>query len=66
MGINSEKVAEGLNGDDGARNGIFFRDSLLKEDLQRFPCAAAQIGKKTAIVEKIPDSIFGMLKTKCR
>ena len=53
VGIESEKVAEGLNGDYGAGDGILFRDGILKKYLQRVPGATAQIGEKSAIIEKI-------------
>ena len=39
--IESQKIAEGLDGDDGAGNGIVFRNCILEKDLQGFPGAAA-------------------------
>jgi hypothetical protein len=33
---------------------ILFRDSRLKKNLQRFPGAAAEIGKQTSVKEKTP------------
>lgn len=33
MRVEAEKIAEGLDGDDCAGNGIFFMRDLLKEDL---------------------------------
>jgi hypothetical protein len=50
--IESEEVAEGLDSDDCARDGIIFRNRLLEKNLQGFPGAAAEIGKKLPIVEK--------------
>jgi len=47
--IESEKIAEGLDSDDGAGDGIVFGNRILKKYLQRVPGAAAQIGKKLPI-----------------
>ena len=54
VGLESEEVAKGLDGDDGAGDGILLRHRLLKKELQGFPGAAAQIGKKIPVIEKIP------------
>ena len=51
--IVSQKIAEGLHGDDGAGDGIIFRNRILEKDLQGFPGAAAEIGKKLPIVKKV-------------
>jgi len=51
--IESEEIAEGLDGDDGAGDGIIFGNRLLEKDLQEFPGAAAEIGKKLPVVEEI-------------
>jgi hypothetical protein len=53
VGIESEEVAKGLDGDDGAGDGIPLRPRLLKKELQRFPSAASQVGKKIPVIEKI-------------
>ena len=34
VGIETQEIAEGLDGDDGARNGIVLWDGLLEEDFQ--------------------------------
>jgi len=47
--IESEKIAEGLDSDDGAGDGIVFGNRILKKYLQRVPGTAAQIGKKLPI-----------------
>ena len=51
--IESEKIAECLDGDDGAGDGIILRNCLLEKYLQGFPGAAAQIGKKLPVVEEV-------------
>jgi hypothetical protein len=56
--IEPEKITEGLHGDDGAGDGIIFGNRLLEEDLQGFPGAAAQIGKKLPVVKKISADDF--------
>ncbi len=43
VGIESEKIAKGLDGDDGAGNGIILRNRLLEKDLQGFPGAAKEL-----------------------
>ena len=53
MGIEAEKISEGMNGDDGAGDGIILMDRLPQKDLQGFPGAAAQIGKELSVVEKV-------------
>ena len=53
MGIEAEKVTEGLDGDDGAGHGIPLPHRLPKKELQGFPGAAVQIGKKIPVIEKI-------------
>ena len=52
-GIEPQKIAEGLDGDDGAGDGIIFGNRLLEKDLQGFPGAAAQVGKDFSIVQKV-------------
>lgn len=66
VGIESEEISEGLDSNDGTRDGIVFRNCILDKNLQGFPGVAAEIGKKLPIAEKERRRIFGMLKTKCR
>ena len=54
VGIESEKIAEGLDSDDGAWDGIIFRNRILDKNLQGFPGAAAEISKKLPVIEEIP------------
>lgn len=54
MGIESQEVAKGLDSDDRAEDGIPLWNRRLKKDLQGFPGASAQVGKKVPIIEKIP------------
>ena len=56
--IKSEKIAEGLDSDDGARNGIVLWDRLLVKDLQGFPGRAAEIGKKLSIIQEVAAKDF--------
>jgi len=51
--IESEGIAEGLDGEDGAGNGIIFGNRLLEKDLQGFAGATAEIGKKLPVVEEM-------------
>jgi hypothetical protein len=54
VGIESESITEGLDGDNCAGNGILFRNDILEENLQRFPGTAAQVMQKFSIIEKVP------------
>jgi hypothetical protein len=51
--IVSEEVTERLDSNDRAGDGVIFRDCLLEKDLQGFPCATAQTGKKLPVVKEI-------------
>ena len=51
--IESEEVAEGLDSDDCAGDGIIFRNRLLEKNLQGFPGAAAEGGKEFSIIQKV-------------
>ena len=70
--IEAEEIAKGLDGDDGAGDGIVFRNRILEKNLQGFPGAAAKIGKKLPVPRsgrgqaprKYLRRIFGMLNTK--
>jgi hypothetical protein len=52
--IESKEIAEGLNSDDCAGDGIIFRNRILDKTLQRLPGATAKGGKEFSIVKKIP------------
>jgi hypothetical protein len=51
--IESEEIAEGLYGNDGAGDGIILRNNLPKKHLQGFPGTTAQIGKKLPVIKEI-------------
>ena len=51
--IESEEIAESLDSDHRAGDGKVFMNRILEKDLQGFPGAAAQIGKKLPVIEKI-------------
>ncbi len=53
VGIEAEKIAEGLYGNNRAGYGILFIDSFLKEYLQGFPGTTAQIGEKLPVIKEI-------------
>ncbi|MCJ7785742.1 MAG: hypothetical protein MUP41_17565 [Desulfobacterales bacterium] len=56
--IESKNITEGLDGNDGAGDGISLWHRLLKKELQGFPGAATQIGKKLPVVEKVTAEDF--------
>ena len=45
VGIESEKIAEGLDSNDGAGDGNVFMNRILEKDLQGFPGRAAESGE---------------------
>jgi hypothetical protein len=53
VGIESEEVAEGLDGNDRAGDWFLFRYGLLDKNLQGFPGAAAETGKKLSIIQEV-------------
>jgi hypothetical protein len=53
VGIKSEEIAEGLDGDNGTRDRIVLRNRFLEKDLQGFPGAAAEISKKFSIIQEV-------------
>jgi hypothetical protein len=57
-GIESEEVAKVLVGNDGTGDGILLRHRLLKKELQGFPGATTQIGKKIPVIEEVPAQDF--------
>jgi hypothetical protein len=54
MGVETEEVPEGLDGNDGAGERVPFGNDIPYEDLQRFPGTATQIVQKKAIIEDVP------------
>ncbi|MBN2438495.1 MAG: hypothetical protein JXL20_07820 [Deltaproteobacteria bacterium] len=57
--IVSQEIAEGLHDDDGAGDGIVFRNCTLEKDLQGCPDATTQIGKKFPVEEEVTAEDFG-------
>ena len=53
VGIKSKEVAKRLHSNDGAGDGIVFRNRILKKNLQGFPGAATEIGQQLPIVEEV-------------
>ena len=58
MGIESKEVAKALHSNDGAGDGIVFRDRILDKNLQGFPGATTQIGKKLPVIQKVTAEDF--------
>jgi hypothetical protein len=56
--IESEEVAEGLDGNDGAGDGIIFRNRILEKNLQGIPGATSQIGKELSIIQEVTTDDF--------
>jgi hypothetical protein len=51
--LNPRKSPKLLNSDDCAGDGIVFENRILDKHLQGFPGAAAEIGKKLPVVQKV-------------
>jgi len=52
--IEAEEVSVSLDCDNGAGNGLLFRNRFPEKDLQGFPGAPDQIGRQFSVIEKIP------------
>ena len=59
VGIESERVAEGLDGNHRAGNRFLFRYGLLDKNLQGIPGATAETGKKLPVIKEVPAEDFG-------
>jgi hypothetical protein len=55
-------IAESLDSNDGAGDGIVLRDRILEKNLQGFARAAAEIGKKLPIIQKVTVEDLGDAK----
>ena len=53
VGIKSKEVAKALHSNEGTGDGIVFINCILEKYLQRFPGAAAEIGEKPPIIQKV-------------
>ena len=70
--IESQKIAERLNGNDGARNcllfpakdGIFDWHGFLEKRLQCFPAASTQFEEKSSIIEEVSSEELWNAKNK--
>jgi len=51
--IESQKIAERLNGNDGARNCLLPRHGFLEKRLQCFPAASTQFREESSIIEEV-------------
>jgi len=51
--IESKGITKRLHSDDGAGDGLIFRNRILDKTLQRFPGTAAEGGKKFSIIQKV-------------
>ena len=54
MRIESQKVAKGLDGNDGAGDCILLWDNGLEKQSQRVPPTATQVGEEFSVIEEIP------------
>lgn len=56
VGVETENIAEGLDGDDGAGERALFRNRILQEDFQGLLDTAVQIEQQMSIIENMrPD-----------
>jgi len=54
--IESKEIAKRLHSDDGAGDGIIFRNRILEKTLQGFPGTAAEGGKKLPVVTTLKEA----------
>jgi len=62
VGVESQKIPKGLDGNDGAGECILLRDDGLEKDFQRVPWAAAQFGEESSIIEEVFPEDLGYAK----
>ena len=59
VGVESQGIPKGLDGNDGARDCILLLDNGLEKRFQRFPCTSAQFGEESSIIEEVSPEDFG-------
>jgi len=60
--VESQEIPRGLDGNDGAGDRILLRDNGLEKNFQRVPCAAAQFGEESSIIDEVSPGDFGYKK----
>ena len=57
--IETQEIPKGLDGNHCAGDGILLRDKGLEKHFQRVPCASAQLGEESSVIEEISPEDFG-------
>ena len=59
VGVESQEIPKGLDGNDGAGECILLRDNGLEKDFQRVPCTSAQLREESPIIEEVSPEDLG-------
>ena len=62
--IESKKITEGLDGNDGAGDCILLWDTGLEKQFQGVPPTATQVGEEFSVIEEIPAKDLGYAEDK--
>jgi len=59
VGVETQEIPKGLDGNDGARDCILLLDNGLEKRFQRFPCTSAQLREESPIIEEVSPEDLG-------
>ena len=57
--VETQEIPKGLDGNDGTGDCISLRDNGLEKCFQRLPCASAQLGEESSVIEEVsPEDLW--------
>ena len=59
VGVETQEVPKGLDGNDGAGDCSLLRHNGLEKHFQRVPCTSAQLGEESSVIEEISPEDLG-------
>jgi hypothetical protein len=62
--VETQEIPEGLDSNDGAGDCVFLRDNSLEKRFQRQPCASAQFGEESSVIEEVSPEDLGYAENK--
>ena len=57
--VETQEIPKGLDGNDGTGDCISLRDNGLEKCFQRLPCASAQLGEESSVIEEASPEDLG-------
>ena len=59
VGVETQEIPKGLDGNDGAGDCILLWNNGLEKHFQRVPCTSAQFGEESSIIEEVsPEDLW--------